>query len=160
MLKNNKFILVGVLIFSILSLAIAFFVQYILGHEPCNLCLIQRIPYLSAVILISLIFIIKSYEKLFSYIVLFAFVFGIIVSIYHVGIEQSFFSESFVCNLSSLGSDLSTEQLLKQLKDAPVSCKDVTFSFLGVSLAKINTIISILLSGIMIKVIINYGKNK
>ena len=160
MLKNNKFILVGVLIFSILSLTIAFFVQYILGHEPCNLCLIQRIPYLSAVILISLIFIIKSYEKLISYIVLFAFVFGIIVSIYHVGIEQSFFSESFVCNLSSFGSDLSTEQLLKQLKDAPVSCKDVTFSFLGVSLATINTIISILLSGIMIKVIINYGKNK
>jgi len=40
-----------------------------------------------------------------------------------------------------------------------VSCKDVNFRVLGLSLATINTIISIILSVIMIKVINNYGKN-
>ena len=160
MLSNNKLILNSILAFSILSLAIAYFIQYILGHEPCNLCLIERIPYLASLILISLIFIINKFEKLISGIVLLFFIFGSVVSFYHVGIEQGFFSESLVCDLSSSNVNMSKEDLLKQLKNkTPISCKDVTFRFFGLSLATINTVISILLSGIMIKVIKNYGKN-
>ena len=159
-MSDNKSILNGVLAFSILSLSIAYFIQYILGHKPCNLCLIERIPYLSAIILVALIFIVKRFEKTFSGIILIFFIFGSIISFYHVGIEQGFFSESLVCNLGNSGADLSKEQLLKQLENAPISCKEVTFRFLGLSLATINTIISIILSGIMIKVIKNYGKNK
>ena len=158
-MSDNKSILNGVLAFSILSLSIAYFIQYILGHKPCNLCLIERIPYLSAIILVALIFIVKRFEKIFSGIILIFFTFGAIISFYHVGIEQGFFSESLVCNLGNSGADLSKEQLLKQLENAPISCKEVTFRFLGLSLATINTIISIILSGIMIKVIKNYGKN-
>ena len=159
-MSDNKSILNGVLAFSILSLSIAYFIQYILGHKPCNLCLIERIPYLSAIILVALIFIVKRFEKIFSGIILIFFIFGTIISFYHVGIEQGFFSESLVCNLGNSGADLSKEQLLKQLENAPISCKEVTFRFLGLSLATINTIISIILSGIMIKVIKNYGQNK
>ena len=159
-MSDNKSILNGVLAFSILSLSIAYFIQYILGHKPCNLCLIERIPYLSAIILVALIFIVKRFEKTFSGIILIFFIFGAIISFYHVGIEQGFFSESLVCNLGNSGTDLSKEQLLKQLENAPISCKEVTFRFLGLSLATINTIISIILSGIMIKVIKNYGQNK
>ena len=155
-MSDNKSILNGVLAFSILSLSIAYFIQYILGHKPCNLCLIERIPYLSAIILVALIFIVKRFEKIFSGIILIFFIFGAIISFYHVGIEQGFFSESLVCNLGNSGADLSKEQLLKQLENAPISCKEVTFRFLGLSLATINTIISIILSGIMIKVIKNY----
>jgi disulfide bond formation protein DsbB len=157
--KDNKIILNGVLIFSILSLSIAYFIQYVLGHQPCNLCLIERIPYIVSVILISLIFIINKFEKIIAIIILLLFVFGAIVSFYHFGIEQSFFSESLVCDLGNNAS-LSKEQLLKQLESSTiVSCKDVTFRVLGLSLATINTIISIILSVIMIKVINNYGKN-
>ena len=157
MLDNNKFILNGILAFSILSLSIAYFIQYVLGHKPCNLCLIERIPYLTAVILIPLIFIILKFEKIIASTILIFFIFGAIVSFYHVGIEQGFFSESFVCDLDNINDNLSKEQLLKQLKNAPVSCKEVTFKFFGLSLATINTVISIFLSGIMFKVIKNYG---
>tara|TARA_Y100001980_G_C14225880_1_gene80107 strand:- start:17 stop:499 length:483 start_codon:yes stop_codon:yes gene_type:complete len=160
MLSNNKLILNSVLAFSILSLAIAYFIQYILGHEPCNLCLIERIPYLVSLILISLIFIINKFEKVIAGIVLLFFIFGSIVSFYHVGIEQGFFSESMVCDLGSSNENISKEFLLKQLKNnTAVSCKDVTYRLFGLSLATINTIISILLSVIMLKVIKNYGKN-
>ena len=69
-LKENRLILNGVLIFSILSLTIAYFIQYALGHKPCNLCLIERIPYIASVILISLIFIINKFEKIISIIIL------------------------------------------------------------------------------------------
>ena len=161
MLQNNKFILNGVLAFSIFSLVIAYYIQYVLGHKPCNLCLIERIPYISSVILISLIFIIKKFEKVIAGIVMLFFIFGAVVSFYHVGIEQGFFSESLVCDFGSANENLSKEDLLKQLKvETVVSCKDVTFRLLGLSLATINTIISILLSGIMIKIIKNYGKNQ
>ena len=160
MLNNNKFILNSILAFSFISLAIAYFIQYILGHKPCNLCLIERIPYLASLILISLIFILNKFEKVIASIVLLFFIFGSIVSIYHVGIEQGFFSESLVCDLGSSNENMSKKDLLKQLKnETPVSCKDVTFTFLGLSLATINTVISLILSGIMFKIIKNYGKN-
>ena len=160
MLSNNKLILNTILAFSFISLAIAYFIQYILGHEPCNLCLIERIPYLASLILISLIFILNKFEKVIAGIVLLFFIFGSVVSFYHVGIEQEFFNESFVCDMGSSGGDISKEDLLKQLQNKnPISCKDVAFRFFGLSLATINTVISILLSGIMVKVIKNYGKN-
>ena len=159
-MSDNRFILNGVLVFSILSLSIAYFIQYILEHKPCNLCIVERIPYLSAIVLISLIFIVRRFEIIFSTIVLLFFVLGVLISFYHVGIEQGFFEESFVCNLENSGANLSKEQILKQLEKTPISCKEVTFRFFGLSLATINTIISIILSGTMFKVIKNYGQNK
>ena len=159
MILNNKLLLNGILAFSILSLSIAYFIQYVLGHKPCNLCIIERIPYIAAIILISLIFILNRYQKIISSLILIFFIFGAVVSFYHFGIEQGFFSESLVCDLGN-SQPLNKEDLLNQLKKTEiVSCKDVTFRFLGLSLATINTVILLILSGIIIKVIKNYGKN-
>ena len=159
MILNNKLILNGILAFSILSLSTAYFIQYVLGHKPCNLCIIERIPYIAAIILISLIFILNRYQKIISSLILIFFIFGAVVSFYHFGIEQGFFSESLVCDLGN-SRPLNKEELLNQLKITEiVGCKDVTFRFLGLSLATINTVISLILSGIIIKVIKNYGKN-
>ena len=159
MILNNKLLLNGILAFSILSLSIAYFIQYVLGHKPCNLCIIERVPYIAAIILISLVFILNKYQKIISSLILIFFIFGAVVSFYHFGIEQGFFSESLVCDLGN-SQPLNKEELLNQLKKTEiVSCKDVTFRFLGLSLATINTVISLILSGIIIKVIINYGKN-
>ena len=159
MILNNKLLLNGILAFSILSLSIAYFIQYVLGHKPCNLCIIERVPYIAATILISLIFILNKYQKIISSLILIFFIFGAVVSFYHFRIEQGFFSESLVCDLGN-SRPLNKEELLNQLKKTEiVSCKDVTFRFLGLSLATINTVISLILSGIMIKIIKNYGKN-
>ncbi|MDC0628124.1 disulfide bond formation protein B [Pelagibacteraceae bacterium] len=157
---KNKFTLNIILIFSIFALITAYFIQYILKHEPCNLCLIERIPYFATIILISLIFILNKYEKLIALIVGLFFIFAAIISFYHFGIEQGFFSESLVCNLGSNDETTSTQDLLKQLEKRIVSCKDVTFKVLGFSLATFNTIISIIISAIMFKIVINYDKNK
>jgi len=161
MLDNNKFILNSVLVFSIITLSIAYYIQYVLGHKPCNLCLIERIPYIVSVILISLIFLINKFEKLLASGLLIFFIFGAVVSFYHVGIEQGFFSESLVCDLKISSENISKENLLKQMEISSfISCKDVTFRLLGLSLATINTVISILLSAIIFKVIKNYENNK
>ena len=157
LMLNNKFILKSILSFSVVSLAIAYYIQYILGHKPCNLCLIERIPYFSAVILVSLMFVINKYKRVIAGILMLFFIFGTVVSFYHVGIEQGFFSESLVCNLGASNENLSSDELLKQLESkTSLSCKNVTFKFFGLSLATINTLISIFLSAIMLKVIKNY----
>ena len=98
MLNNNKFILNSVLALSIIVLSTAYFIQYVLGHKPCNLCLIERIPYLASIILISLIFIINKFEKFIVGVLLLFYIFGTLVSFYHVGIEQGLFNESFCAN--------------------------------------------------------------
>ena len=149
-----------ILIFSIFSLIAAYFIQYVLGHQPCNLCLLERIPYISAIIIISLSLLLKKFEKI-SFIVLSSIFFiATLLSLYHFGIEQGFIEESLVCNLNSEEKIITAEDLLKELKERPISCKDVTFSIFGISLATINTIISLALSVITLKTYLNYEKNK
>ena len=131
-----------------------------INHQPCNLCLIERIPYFSAAILIPVTLILNKYEKLISLIIALSFIFGSLISFYHVGIEQGIFSESLVCDLGSSLNTMSANELLKELERKTVSCKDVTFKLLGFSLATFNTILSLLLSAILIKNINSYEKNK
>lgn len=153
---KKKFTLNCILFFCIFALSLAYFIQYILNHQPCNLCLIERIPYLAGIILISLIFILGKYENLITIILTLFFIFGFITSIYHVGIEQGIFSETLICDIGKSKTTLSSSELLMELKAKVISCKDVTFKLFGVSLATLNTIISLFLSVILIRNIINY----
>ena len=157
---KNRTTLNLILIFSIFALSAAYFIQYILGHKPCNLCLIERLPYIFAIIIISLGLILKKFEKVIIILLFLIFVAATIISFYHFGIEQGFFKESFVCNLDHNITNLSKEDLIKELQEQPISCKDVSFRIFSLSLATINTIISLVLSVIMIKLFLNYEKNK
>jgi disulfide bond formation protein DsbB len=148
------------LIFSVFALGAAYFIQHILGHKPCNLCLIERLPYIFAIIIISLGLILKKFEKAIIILLILIFITATIISFYHFGIEQGFFKESLVCNLDSSITNLSKEDLIKELQQQTVSCKDVSFRIFGLSLATINTIISLILSVITIKLFLNYGKNE
>ena len=149
-----------ILLFSIFSLLAAYFIQYVLGHQPCNLCLIERIPYLISIIIISICLFFKRFEKLSLTVLILIFFSASLISFYHFGIEQGFIKESLVCDLSDRGTDLSKKALLNQLKEMPVSCKDVTFKILGLSLATFNIFISLMLSAITMKLFLTYEKNK
>ena len=158
---RNRITLNLILTFSVFALGAAYFIQHILGHKPCNLCLIERLPYIFAIIIIiSLGLILKKFEKAIIILLILIFITATIISFYHFGIEQGFFKESLVCNLDSSITNLSKEDLIKELQQQTVSCKDVSFRIFGLSLATINTIISLILSVITIKLFLNYGKNK
>ena len=157
---KNKSLLMGICMYCIIALLFAYFVEYGLKHIPCNLCLIERIPFMITIILIFFVFIYSKYEKIILISIGLIFIFGALVSFYHFGIEQGFFSESLVCELDSIGAGTtSAEELLKELGTKSVSCKDVTFKIFGVSLATLNTIISLAISVIMLRTAINYDKN-
>ena len=156
--SNNIFLIFALAVIS-LTITFALIIQYWLGHEPCKLCLYQRIPYFLAILLIVKMFFFKKYEKITLLILTFIFISSAALAFYHFGIEQGFFSESFVCKAGDLSETLSKEQLLEQLNKNIISCKDVSFRFLGLSLATINTILSIILSVIFLKLYLNYAKN-
>ena len=149
-----------ILLFSIFALSAAYFIEYILGHQPCNLCLIERIPFIIVIIIILLFFSLKKFEKLFLIILSFIFLFATLISFYHLGIEQGFITDSLVCDLKSENNSLNKEALLNQLKMKTISCKDVTFTILGISLATFNIFTSLILSIITLKLFLKYEKNQ
>jgi len=155
-----EFYLKIIFIFSLIALISAYFIEYALGHQPCNLCLIERIPYGLIIILISTIFILKKNEKFFILLLILTSVFSFAISIYHYGIERGFFVESAVCDVKNFTENMTKENLLKQLNEKTVSCKDVTFRIFGFSLTSINIVISLLFIITLVKTYIKYEKNK
>jgi len=160
MVKNNKNLLIKLIfLISVIALVSAFFIEYVLGHQPCNLCILERIPYLLAIIIILLNFKFSHYEKFFILLLSIIFLAGAIISLYHLGIEQGFIQESLVCDLKSSSNLLSKEEILKQLQEKSVSCKDVTFKIFGLSLTSYNILISLLITVSAGKIYFNYEKN-
>ena len=157
---NNKFILKSILLISIFSLLAAYFIEYILNYKPCNLCIFERIPYFASSVVIILNIYAKKFEKFTFGILGIIFAIGAIISFYHFGIEQGFFEESFVCISDDKINNLAKEDLLKSLQKTTVSCKQVDFKLFGLSLATINTFLSIVLSVISFRAFFNYEKNR
>jgi disulfide bond formation protein DsbB len=160
MTKEKTNLYLKFIFFIILStIFFAYMIEYGLGHKPCNLCLYQRIPYIVSIFLIIEIIVIKKYIKITLTLLSFIFFLSACLAFYHFGIEQGFFNESLVCESKKLSGTVSSEQLLEELKNNTVSCKDVNFQVFGLSLATINIIFSIILSVIFMKLLSNYGKN-
>ena len=154
--KNYTRIIVLV---SFVALISAYFIEYVLGHQPCNLCLIERIPYMGALIIIIINYKFNHLEKYLILLLVFVFLASTLISLYHLGIEQGFIKESLVCDLKNSSKILSKEEILQQLQQKIVSCKDVTFKILGFSLTTLNIIISLLITIVFTKIYFSYDKN-
>ena len=160
MVELNKTITLKLIFFiSIIALSSAFFIEHVLGHQPCNLCILERIPYLLALIIIVLNYKFINLEKYFILFLILIFLAATILSLYHLGIEQGFIQESMVCDLKSGSNLLSKEDILKQLQEKSVSCKDVTFKIFGLSLTTYNILISLLITIFTAKNYLDYDKN-
>ena len=149
-----------ILIISLISIISAYFIEYVLGHQPCGLCLIERIPYGLSIILITFNYFFKKKEKFIILLLILTFFFSFAISVYHFGIEQGLFEESGICGLKDSTGIISKEEILKQLQEKTVSCKDVTFRIFGLSLTSINILLSLILIILLTKIYNSYEKNK
>ena len=158
---NNKSLLFNLIILvSFIALISALFIEYVLGHQPCNLCILERVPYVIAIVIIFLNYKFSQFEKIFLVLLVIVFLTATILSVYHFGIEQEFIEESLVCDLKNGSEATSKEEILKQLQEQKVSCKDVTFKIFGLSLTTYNIVISILITINALKIYLNYAKSK
>ena len=156
--KKNLF--TGIFLISFIALISAYFIEYILGHQPCNLCVYERIPYFLAILIVLINY---KYDKLEKYLILslaIIFLIATILSLYHLGIEQGFIQESLLCDLEKGANIVDKDEILKQLQQKSISCKDVTFKIFGLSLTNYNIIISLLLTIGLIKIYFGYEKNR
>ena len=156
--KKNLF--TGIFLISFIALISAYFIEYILGHQPCNLCVYERIPYFLAILIVLINY---KYNKLEKYLILslaIIFLIATILSLYHLGIEQGFIQESLLCDLEKGANILDKDEILKQLQQKNISCKDVTFQIFGLSLTSYNIIISLLLTIGLTKIYFEYEKNR
>ena len=158
-LKTKSYLKI-IFLFSFIALISAFFIEHVLGHQPCNLCLIERIPYGLSIMVIIAIFLIKKNQKFLVLLLILIFVFSFAISFYHYGIEQGFFKESFVCGVKNLTESITKEDLLKQLSEKTISCRDVTFRIFGLSLTSINIVINLLFIITLLKIFNKYEKYK
>ena len=156
--KKNLF--TGIFLISFIALISAYFIEYILGHQPCNLCVYERIPYFLAILIVLINY---KYNKLENYLILslaIIFLIATILSLYHLGIEQGFIQESLLCDLEKGANIVDKDEILKQLQQKSISCKDVTFKIFGLSLTNYNIIISLLLTIGLTKIYFGYEKNR
>ena len=157
---NNNLIAVFFSI-SILFLLSAYFIEHVLGYEACNLCLIGRLPYFLVAFFSLIFFFFKKFKKIILTLIFMAFISSFLISLYHYGVEQGFFSESLICQIKGLKQNVSPSELLQELGNNKFkSCKDVDFKILGLSLATINLFIYFILSIIVFKNILKNEKNK
>ena len=155
-----EFYLKFIFLVSLIATISSFYIEYILGHQACNLCLIERILYVLSLTILIVNYQFKKKQKYVVFLLIIIFVFSLLVSMYHFGIEQGFFQESLLCDLKNASNTLSKEEILKELQKKTVSCKDVTFRIFGFSLATINVVISLIVSFILIKIMLHNEKIK
>ncbi|WP_248886702.1 disulfide bond formation protein B [Anaplasma phagocytophilum] len=138
---------------SVIALAIAYVAQMFFGLVPCKLCLYERVPYFIALIP-SIIMMFKSFKGLF-FVVVICYVAGIIISIYHAGLEYGWFTDFLHC-AGDVGFGTSLEDIKANLlsKEEVVSCKVPSFVFMGISLSGWNAVyaISILICAFLLRV--------
>ena len=149
-------------ILSFLILSSALIIEYVFGYQPCNLCLIERIPYGLSIIILLLNFLFKKNQIFLSVLLMLIFSFSTIISIYHFGIEQGLLEESLICTSKNLDL-ISKEQILDSLKELNVSCKNVAFKIFGLSLTTYNIFVSIVMFVISLKIYLQgniYGIKK
>jgi disulfide bond formation protein DsbB len=127
---------------SFVVLATAYTIQYLLGFQPCSLCILERVPYALAMIILILNYKFKKDEIFYSVLLLLIFTFSFLISFYHFGIEQGFIQESNVCGSNKVDLIIK-EDILKSLKEINISCKDVTFKVFDLSLTTYNMLISL-----------------
>lgn len=146
--KAHSWVPLGLFAIANGALALALHAQFVLGLEPCILCLYQRIPY-ALIGLVAAVALIRRDPRFRRAVVLISaicFTVGAATAFYHVGVEQHWWA-SAVCG-GDLSGTASTQELLAGLKAPPEkSCDQIDWSFLGLSMATYNVLFSGIMAG-------------
>ena len=153
---NKKNFYKFILIYSILAIFFALYIEYFLNFKPCTLCVYQRIPYVAAIFISFLGYNYYKNERLLILIII-IFSISVIISGYHFGIENNIFTEFVGCSVDNIGI-INKKELLESLNSDTTNCKDVDYRLFGMSLAAINFLLSLLIVIFSLRILV-YEKN-
>ena len=119
--------------------------QYIGGLTPCEMCWWQRYPHAAAIVLAAVAFTApaaSTRSRMLTVLAGSAIAVSGAIGVYHAGVELGIFEGLTTCTTTASGS--TRDELLRSIMDAPlVRCDQVQFSFLGISMAGWNAILSL-----------------
>ena len=141
-----------IFLINILVILSALFIEYILKVKPCALCIYERYPYYLILLFTILFFFKTNWKNQLMILIIITSIVSFFLAGYHVGIEYGLINELSSCK-TEVSKNISKDILLKELQSklAP-SCKEVSFKLLGLSLASINMIMSLILTILYYKI--------
>lgn len=132
-------------LFCSLLIGIALVAQYAFGHQPCELCLWQRIPYV-VIFVIALAAMLKNKKWTPWILLLIAVLYAVEtgLALHHVGVEQHWWNSAAGCGFQKTAQDI--KEMYEQIKTAPIiACDQPRWFFLGLSMAMWNAALAALL---------------
>ena len=127
-------------------LAGALWFQFVQGLEPCPLCIWQRWPHVTAVVLGLLIF--KIPNRFLLYLGLVAMLASSTTAFYHVAVENSWIAPTPSCSGVAIDSLSGAELLDFEAELTTARCDEVAWQFAGLSMAAWNGLLSLMLAAI------------
>lgn len=141
----------GIFLFSAASLCAALTAEYAFGLKPCELCLIQRIPY-AATAALGIIGLLLSqnptHMKKVAFLVFVSgllYLFGGLAASYHTGVERHWWASALEGCKADFGN--TPGDLLAQIQSTPaVRCDEIPWAdpVFGLSMANYNMLISLI----------------
>lgn len=126
-------------------LAAAFGSEHLGGLVPCEMCWWQRYPHMAAIVLAALAFARPAsaqQSRLLTALAALAIAVSGAIGVYHAGVELGVVEGITTCTSTVTGA--SADEMLKSILNAPVvRCDQVQWSFLGISMAGWNAIVSL-----------------
>ena len=153
---KSKNIFYLAVLFSIFAILSAFFMQYVLGHDPCKLCTYQRIPYYIIILIGLITFLFPKIIKITSFLLIFLLLAEFLVSNYHTLSTFEVISYSG-CQSAEIPNDIN-ELKESLMSDALiVNCTNANLKYFGIPLSIYNSFFSLM---ILIVIVINAYKEK
>ncbi|HSP26384.1 MAG TPA: disulfide bond formation protein B, partial [Saliniramus sp.] len=150
LLEAHRFVAAVILVVAGATILAALFSEYVLGMQPCLLCLYQRWPYYAAVPLAALIVAFGTstgFARTGLALLGLIFAASALLAAYHAGVEWGFVLGPTGCGGAAAPTAASMEDFMRQLETVRVvSCNEPAFVFLGLSMAGWNAVVSVLLA--------------
>nr|WP_314442610.1 disulfide bond formation protein B [uncultured Sphingomonas sp.] len=123
--------------------------EYVGGLNPCEMCMWQRWPHLSAVVLAGLSFVAPRRARLLTLLAALAMALSGAIGVFHAGVEQGWWEGLTTCSTVATGA--TPDELLKSIMATPlIRCDQIAWSFLGLSLAAWNALLSLATAGVIL----------
>ena len=142
MIKSKNIFYLAVL-FSIFAISSAFFMQYVLGHDPCKLCTYQRIPYYIIILIGLITFLFPKIIKITSFLLIFLLLAEFLVSNYHTLSTFEVISYSG-CQSAEIPSDINVLKEALMSDTLIVNCTNANLKYFGIPLSIYNSFFSLM----------------
>ena len=140
---NSKNIFYLAVLFSIFAILSAFFMQYVLGHDPCKLCTYQRIPYYIIILIGLITFLFPKIIKITSFLLIFLLLAEFLVSNYHTLSTFEVISYSG-CQSAEIPSDINVLKEALMSDTLIVNCTNANLKYFGIPLSIYNSFFSLM----------------